>query len=474
MYLDINWKTDKLKNLILFTRDGEWGKDQPFYDYIKMGIIRGTDFNSLRNGYAKSVPQRFIKKTVAEQKKLQADDILLETAGGTKDQPTGRSLLVTKSIVSKSEIPLTCASFSRFLRMDKLRIYPSYLFWYFQYLYFEGIMEQHQIQHTGVARFQFTKFSENIDIPLPPLPEQRAIAEILSSIDEKIELNNQMNRTLEATAQAIFKQWFVDFEFPLGYAQGKPITQASATLSQRSEAKKESSNTQRSLSVAEMSGYKSSGGKMIDSELGPIPEGWRVGKLSDIAYNKTNGIKPESMYGDMHYIGLEHMPRKSIALSEWTTAEEVQSNKYLFEVGDILFGKLRPYFHKVVVAPIVGVCSTDILVINSIEPQWHGYISCIISSELFVDYANSSSTGTKMPRTNWEYMSKYPIILPSLNIIVEFNKIMNDFLNRIRNNIFESQTLSTLRDTLLPKLMSGELRVPEEIVKSYEEPVSEA
>ncbi len=455
MYLDINWKTDKLKNLILFTRDGEWGKDQPFYDYIKMGIIRGTDFNSLRNGYAKSVPQRFIKKTVAEQKKLQADDILLETAGGTKDQPTGRSLLVTKSIVSKSEIPLTCASFSRFLRMDKLRIYPSYLFWYFQYLYFEGIMEQHQIQHTGVARFQFTKFSENIDIPLPPLPEQRAIAEILSSIDEKIELNNQMNRTLEATAQAIFKQWFVDFEFPLGYAQGKPITQASATLSQRSEAKKESSNTQRSLSVAEMSGYKSSGGKMIDSELGPIPEGWRVGILNDVV-EITSGKRPKEISDiktSLYRYPLIGASKIMGYVSEW-----------LFDEKIIVIGRVGT--HGVIQRFSLPTWPSDNTLV--FKSDYYNYSYQILNNVNFSEL-NRGSTQPLITQTD---MKNIRILIPDNECLVFYETVTNSIFDKIEINNKESQTLSTLRDTLLPKLMSGELRVPEEIVKRYEEAVS--
>ena len=130
---------------------------------------------------------------------------------------------------------------------------------------------------SGSAQSQITIADlGRVSINLPPLPEQRAIAEILSSIDDKIELNNQMNRTLEAMAQAIFKQWFVDFEFPLN----------STGI--------ESLNPLPGERVRDSAGevtYKSSGGKMIDSELGPIPEGWRVGILVD-EFNITMGQSP--------------------------------------------------------------------------------------------------------------------------------------------------------------------------------------
>jgi type I restriction enzyme S subunit len=134
-------------------------------------------------------------------------------------------------------------------------------------------------------------FIENLIIPLPPLPEQKAIADILSSLDDKIELNNRMNKTLEQMARAVFKRWFVDFEFPLDYARGKPGDSSAGSLHgllryAPDGATQQALLQQRSLSDAKHriagSGYKSSGGKMVDSELGMIPEGWRVCQFYDV------------------------------------------------------------------------------------------------------------------------------------------------------------------------------------------------
>ena len=274
-----------------------------------------------------------------------------------------------------------------------------------------------------------------VEIPLPPLDEQNRIAHILGTLDEKIELNRQMNETLEAIARAIFKSWFVDFDPVQAKIQGrKPDCMDSETAA---------------LFPAEFQ----------DSALGQIPKGWEVGTLGEIAENVRRSVKASEIDSDELYIGLAHMPRRRIALSQWKTAEEIGSNKYRFSKGEILFGKLRPYFHKIGVAPIDGVCSTDILVIQPIDPEWFGVVLGLVSSDSFVAYTDAHSAGTRMPRTNWKDMSKYEIVLPKIQIAQKYTKFIQPFIERIIKNINQSHTLSQIRDTLLPKLLSGEIRV---------------
>ena len=167
--------TPTLRELIVYSRDGEWGEEDASDASIPMRVIRGTDFDKARLGELGKLPIRQIGKVAADRKKLEAFDIVIETAGGTKDRPTGRTLLITPEMLAKTDLPITCASFARFLRLDRSKVDPVYVFWFLQDLYFSGIMEQHQVQHTGVARFQFTKFAETQKIPLPRPSDQRAI-----------------------------------------------------------------------------------------------------------------------------------------------------------------------------------------------------------------------------------------------------------------------------------------------------------
>jgi type I restriction enzyme S subunit len=199
------------------------------------------------------------------------------------------------------------------------------------------------------------------------------------------------------------------------------------------------------------------------------PEGWRFGKLGDVAQQVGESVKPEALDPCTPYIGLEHMPRKSIALSDWDGADKVTSGKLIFRKGDFLFGKLRPYFHKVGIAPVDGICSTDIVVLNARERKAAAFVLACITQDEFVAFTDRTSDGTKMPRTSWGRMERYDLCLPSEPALEAFNESVEPMLDRIVANIHESRTLAATRDLLLPKLMSGEVRV-----KDAEEQVGEA
>jgi type I restriction enzyme S subunit len=339
------------------------------------------------------------------------------------------------SIFLDADEPITFEGHLIRARINSQKADPAFFYYFFgsnpgrQAI--ESIVEQ--VAAAGIRGSDLAK----LEVPLPPLPEQRAIASILGALDDKIELNRRMNRTLEAMAQALFQSWFVDFD---------PV-----------RAKAEGRDPGLPAEIADLfaEGFE-------DSELGEIPQGWRIGCIGGIADNLRRTIQPHGLEATVPYIGLEHMPRRSIALSEWGQAEELASNKYEFRRGEILFGKLRPYFHKVGVAPIDGICSTDILVITPEKPVWFSFLLGHISSEKLVNHTDASSTGTKMPRTNWQDMARYQVVLPPEPIAAAFNAHIKPLISRMIAGIHESRTLAALRDTLLPRLLSGELRVGEE------------
>ena len=270
---------------------------------------------------------------------------------------------------------------------------------------------------------------------IPPVAEQRAIAHILGTLDDKIELNRRMSETLEAMARALFKSWFVDFDPVRAKAEGRDpgVTEALAMLFPDS---------------------------FEDSELGEIPRGWEVGKLGDVAVHPRRIVQPEAIGPDVPYIALEHMPRRCISLADWDVADGLESNKFEFRKGEILFGKLRPYFHKVGVAPVDGVCSTDIVIVTPQEPIWFAFVLGLISSDEFVAFTNSGSTGTKMPRTSWDDMARYELVKPSRQLAEAFTDRLRPAVERMIAGIHESRALATLRDTLLPVLITGALRAP--------------
>jgi type I restriction enzyme S subunit len=199
--------------------------------------------------------------------------------------------------------------------------------------------------------------------------------------------------------------------------------------------------------------------QLVDSELGEVPEGWELGTLGDVAEHPRRGVQPGGIAPSTPYIALEHMSRRSIALSEWGVSDDLGSNKFEFKRSELLFGKLRPYFHKVGVAPVDGVCSTDIVVVAPREPDWFGFVLGHLSSDAFVEYTNSGSTGTRMPRTSWGEMARYNVVLPPKAVANAFTNAVRPMTERIVASIHESRSLGALRDALLPKLISGEVRV---------------
>ncbi|MFA7437095.1 restriction endonuclease subunit S [Castellaniella sp.] len=287
-----------------------------------------------------------------------------------------------------------------------------------------------------------TDILKNHKVKIPDIQEQRAIARILGTLDDKIELNRKQNETLEAMARALFKAWFVDFE---------PVRTKMEGRWQRGQ----------SLPGLPAHLYDIFPDHLVDSELGEIPEGWRMGSLGEVAVHPRRSVQPNEIKDGTPYIALEHMPKRCTALAEWGVANGLESNKHEFKQGEILFGKLRPYFHKVGVAPVNGVCSTDIVVIAPKLPIWFGFVLAHVSSDAFVEYTNAGSTGTKMPRTNWTEMARYLIVLPHESVAAAFNHHIQAASEEIIAKIHESKSLAQLRDTLLPKLISGELRVPD-------------
>lgn len=191
-----------LEDLLLDTKDGDWGLDNPHPDHSPHYVIRGADFPSARLGVIDSVPLRYLPDRSVWRRVLQPNDILFETAGGTKDRPTGRSLLVSERLLGSFSDPVIGASFTRFLRPDPSKVHGPFLFWYLQHLYAKGEMYEYQIQHTGIARFQYTTFAASKDFVLPGRGVQESVSSILGALDDKIVANKRIVRLLtELTAR---------------------------------------------------------------------------------------------------------------------------------------------------------------------------------------------------------------------------------------------------------------------------------
>ncbi len=233
----------------------------------------------------------------------------------------------------------------------------------------------------------------HFQIPVPPLSEQKAIAEVLGALDDKIAANRKLGPTADALVRALYDA------------------------------------------------LPDEGGK----------------NLVDICDNVRSQVTPEG--SGVAYVGLESIPRRQMWLQQFGDSSAVNSAKNEFKAGDVLFGKLRPYFHKVTSAPLSGICSTDILVLRPRNNDLAGLVLAAASSDSVIAETSAASEGTRMPRTKWGILGRCQIRWPGEECATRFSQTVVTIRDAIEASARESQTLAELRDTLLPALMDGTIRV---------------
>lgn len=254
-------------------------------------------------------------------------------------------------------------------------------------------------------------------IPVPLHSERALAGSILAAIDDLIDNNRRRVALLEEMARAIYREWFVHFLYP---------------------------------------GHESV--PLVDSSLGPIPAGWRAGCVKDLVTAVKGTVDPRAVDASIPAVGLEHIPRRQITLDAWGAAGDLGSRKAAFAAGDILFCKIRPYFHKVSIAPLDGICSTDAIVLRPHVDHW-GQAVLALSSDEFVAHAVQTSNGTKMPRADWKVIGQFPTPIPPVEIGSRFSRTARDLLEHARSLMFQGRSLAVLRDLLLPRLVTGEIDV---------------
>ncbi|BBL92436.1 hypothetical protein VroAM7_50890 (plasmid) [Vibrio rotiferianus] len=272
-------------------------------------------------------------------------------------------------------------------------------------------------------------------IELPSLAQQRAVVEFIESITGKFNLNKLTNQTLEQMAQAIFKSWFVDFDPVKAKMNGEqPEGMDAATASLFPE-------------------------KLVESELGLIPEGWGVGTLSDVAKYCSARTNTDSISLE-NYISTENMlaEKKGVtAASKLPTAKTVAA----YKSGDILVSNIRPYFKKIWLAQGSGGRSNDVLGFESVSKNTDSYLMNLLYQDTFFEYMTRTSKGAKMPRGDKTAIMNWEMAVPPVELREAFSAIVDKFYQLIPQNRAQNATLESLRDMLLPKLLSGEIELGE-------------
>lgn len=328
----------------------------------------------------------------------------------------GASCVVTIGSVGKK---MTMAHCDCFINQAMNAVVPNNNY-YDEYVYYLLKNNIHKLKmlNSGTAsgRENISKSAfSNMEIEaILDKDKQIIIGKILSAYDKLIENNQKQIKLLEEAAQRLYKEWFVDLRFP--GCENTPI---------------------------------------IDG----VPEGWKKGILGDIAINVGKKVKKEDRNKYKQYLPIDCLPRKSLAYTESLNIKLAESSLVSFKPKDILFGAMRPYFHKVVIAYDKGLTRNTCFVINAKEREFLSYLTMLLFSDNTINYATTISVGTTMPYVRLNDFLNMEIIIPAPHIVKEFEKLFKPISEDIVNFAKQIGVLSEARDRLLTKLMSGEIEV---------------
>jgi type I restriction enzyme S subunit len=393
---------------------------QAGYPYVAIPQLRNgrIDLSDVR----RITPENFVEWT-RKAKPLPNDVVLSRRCnpGETAFVPPGLEFALGQNLV--------------LLRADGTMVYPPFLRWLVRGP--EWWEQIGKFLNVG-AVFDSLRCADipNFELRIPPLPEQRAIAHILGTMDDKIELNRRMNETLEAIARALFRSWFVDFD---------PV-----------RAKAEGRDPGLPKHIADL--FPSC---FVDSELGEMPEGWEIGTLADFA-----SLNPETWSRDtrpevINYIDLSNTKWGRIeAVAAYPQKDAPSRAQRVLRPRDTIVGTVRPGNGSYAFITEDGLTgSTGFAVLRPRKAEYAEFVYLAATVRDNIESLSHLADGGAYPAVRPEVVAATQVVQANKKVLTGFSKNITPLLQRIAQNERESRILAALRDTLLPKLISGELRV---------------
>lgn len=355
--------------------------------------------------------------------KIQSGDVLFNITGDS---------IARCCIVPEDVLPARVNQHVAILRSGS-KLYNKFLFAYLS----NPLIKDHLVSFgSGGTRKAITKgMLQNYEIPLPPYNEQVLIGDTLQLFFDKIELNRKMKQTLEQIAQAIFKHWFIDFEFP--NEDGKP--------------------------------YKSSGGEMVDSELGEIPKGWKIVIIKDIADKIQYGYTQSSLQEKIgpKFLRITDIQNGKI---DWNKVPYCEINdkeieKYKIKDGDIFIARTGASTGENVYIndPPESVFASYLVRFQFNEKSIARLVAAYLRTSYYFYFIDGIIGGSAQPNASAQTLASFKIILPPMHLINQFYYTLNPLDKKKISNSNQSQLLSILRDNLLPKLISGKIRLKTDV-----------
>ncbi|MDG6303402.1 restriction endonuclease subunit S [Glaesserella parasuis] len=438
-----------LSNLTIHSIGGGWGKDVEDEGLELVAVIRGTDIPNLEINNIQGVPFRYETQKKIQSRLLQIGDLVIEIFGGSASskQRTGRCLYITDELLKNLGGKVIPASFCKLLRLDRKKVNSKYVYYQIKAMHLSDEIASFENQSTGISNFQFNRFIDEIRPSILDIEVQNKIVNFLEKIDLKIINNININQTLEQIAQTIFKSWFIDFDPVHAKANALASGQAAEQATQAAMAVISGKNTQElhRLQTANPEQYQQlweiaeafpSG---VDEE--GVPWGWEERYLKDvcnIVYGKglpKNKLTEKGFYvfGANGVIGFY--------------------DSYTYEKPQVLIG-CRGTVGQVTLSYPYSFVTNNSLVIeyeNSCVSMYYleKYLSNINLKEI--------SSGSVQPQITIQNMSKVKILIPNIEILNFYSEKVKEIYDKRLHHFYENQSLSKVRDLLLPKLLSGEV-----------------
>lgn len=345
------------------------------------------------------------------------------------------------------------------LRIDPLKANPVYVFLYLKLN--EAYVKS--FANGSVTKTITKEAVRNLDIELPERYIQDEVVNTYFRFTDKIEVNKKTNQTLEQMAQALFKSWFVDFDPVIdnALAAGNPIPdelQVRAELRQRVIAERTTNPKLKPLPDDIQQLFPS---EFEESELGWIPKEWFSGALASLARYSTSRMDGSELTLE-NYISTENMLTNKQGVTKASSIPSLKSAPS-FITGQVLISNIRPYFKKIWLASSNGGRSNDVLGFESLESKTEAYLMNLLSQDQFFDFMMTTSKGSKMPRGDKKAIMDWGVVVPPVKIRKFYSNLVEGFYSANSIRTKENDSLVQLRDTLLPKLISGELKINKDV-----------
>lgn len=399
---------------------GLWGQGEPADGYVEVLALRGTDFARARSLDIAAVPRRFEKAKSVNRRLLDATCVVVEASGGSKDQPVGRSLLVTQALLDRADVPLSAASFCKIFWVDSEIADPRFIHAVLQNLYRSGEIERFQSQSTGLRNLRTRQLLADFCFALPPLGVQRRNAAVLAAFDRLFELNSRRIELLEGLARAVYREWFVHLRFP-GYADEK----------------------------------------LVDSDCGEVPKGWRVCPIEDVVSTLVRGLAPK----------YDENGRWTVVNQRCIRDQRITLAPARRHGGDVAEAKRLRFGDVLVNSTGVGTLGRVALVLEEhgrmtadshvtiVRPRssqlqpWFG-MGMLDRERAFQTMGTGSTGQTELGR---HAIAELPVAVPPKAVLDAFAAAAWPLLRPISKLLYYRDSLVQARDLLLPRLVNGKL-----------------